>query len=53
MMFSFREFLRLVLGVDKLFRLEDPLGALSVNIFQPGDRKKLFLNVFFKLTKLI
>ncbi|XP_023331669.1 uncharacterized protein LOC111703835 isoform X2 [Eurytemora carolleeae] len=35
---NFREFLRLVLGVDKLFRLEDPLGALSVNIFQPGDR---------------
>lgn len=35
---SFREFLRGVLDQPSLHRLADPLGACSINIFQPGDK---------------
>jgi len=30
------EFVRLVLGRPTLYRLADPLGALSINVFRPG-----------------
>lgn len=30
------EFVRLVLGRPALYRLADPLGALSINVFRPG-----------------
>ena len=32
----FRLFLSQVLGLDQFYRLEDPLGAASINIFPPG-----------------
>jgi len=32
----FRQFLSQVLGLDQFYRLEDPLGAASINIFPPG-----------------
>ena len=32
------EFVRLVLGRPALYRLADPLGALSINVFKPGGR---------------
>ena len=32
----FRAFLSRVLGLDQFYRLEDPLGAASINIFPPG-----------------
>lgn len=31
------EFIRAVLDVPTLYRLADPLGALSINVFRPGD----------------
>lgn len=33
---SFTKFIGDVLGLPKLFRLADPLGAASINIFRPG-----------------
>lgn len=30
------DFVRQVLGRDRLYRLADPLGALSINVFRPG-----------------
>ena len=33
---DFRVFLQHVLGLESLHRLEDPLGAASINIFPPG-----------------
>jgi len=32
----FTKFLSQVLGLESLYRLEDPLGAASINIFPPG-----------------
>ena len=32
----FRMFLSQVLELEQLYRLEDPLGAASINIFPPG-----------------
>ena len=47
----FTSFLAQVLGLDSFYRLEDPLGAASINIFPPGtahnwhfDEVKLILN---------
>jgi hypothetical protein len=31
------EFIRSVLDLPRLYRLADPLGALSINVFRPGD----------------
>ena len=33
---AFIEFLRVVLDQPVLFRLEDPFGACSINLFKPG-----------------
>jgi len=35
---SFREFLRSVLGLDNLYRLDCPIGACTVNVFKPGQK---------------
>ena len=50
----FRQFLEQVLGLDSLYRLEDPLGAASINIFPPGtahnwhfDEVSIFCLMFF------
>ena len=34
----FIEFLRDVLGLPALYRLEDPFGACSINLFKPGKQ---------------
>ena len=33
---NFRRFLRRILDLPVLYRLADPLGACSINIFKPG-----------------
>ena len=35
---AFIEFLRDVLGLPALYRLEDPFGACSINLFKPGKQ---------------
>ena len=40
---SFRLFLSQVLGLDQFYRLEDPLGAASINIFPPGTSHNWYL----------
>jgi len=32
---NFLEYIRLVLGVEELYRLQDPLGAATINVFHP------------------
>ena len=41
--YSFLEYIRLVLGVEELYRLQDPLGAATINVFHPQTRS-LHLN---------
>ena len=38
---AFVEFLRDVLGLPALYRLEDPFGACSINLFKPGKQMML------------
>ena len=35
---NFRRFLRRILDLPVLYRLADPLGACSINIFKPGKQ---------------
>lgn len=41
---AFIEFLKDVLGLPVLYRLEDPFGACSINLFKPG--KYMMVNTF-------
>ena len=43
---SFTVFLSQVLGLDQFYRLEDPLGAASINIFPPGTSHNWYLQSF-------
>ena len=51
---AFIEFLRDVLGLPALYRLEDPFGACSINLFKPGkQRYKVSVNKTVLLSLLI
>ena len=49
---AFVEFLRDVLGLPALYRLEDPFGACSINLFKPGKQMQVLCSFSYAESRL-
>ena len=49
---AFVEFLRDVLGLPALYRLEDPFGACSINLFKQGKQMQVLCSFSYAESRL-